>query len=87
MEERGKGRLTCKSRLSGRQEVNVLFPRNELKKFGQSALVKLLPRLVSKGRGSGTSVDSGAVMTVAVEEPELLDGAVTVEGKGVAVVE
>lgn len=81
------GLLTCKSRLSGRQDVKVLLPRKELKKFGQSGLVKLLPRLVSKGRGRGTLVEAGAVMTVPVEEAELLNGAVAVEGKGVAVVE
>lgn len=65
----------------------MLLARKDLKKFGQFELVKLLPRLVSKGRGSGALVDDGAVITVVVEEPELVGGAVTVEGKGVAVVE
>ena len=50
--------------------------------------MKLLPRLVSKGRGSGTLVDDGADITVAVEEEsDVVDGAVTMESKGVAVVE
>ena len=84
---RRRGKLTCSRRLSGRQEVKVLLLRKELKKFGQSGLVKLLPRLVSKGRGSGTFVDAGAAMTLAVVEPELVGGAVAVEGRGVAVVE
>ena len=70
--------------------MKVLLFRKELKNLGQLELVKLLPKFVSKGLGSGSSVGAGAVKRVAVEagdEPELLDGARIVEGKGVATVE
>ncbi|MCJ1402485.1 hypothetical protein MMC11_005705, partial [Xylographa trunciseda] len=49
-------RHTCKRRLNGKQELNVALFKNESKKAGQEELVKLLPKLVSKGLGSGSLV-------------------------------
>ena len=52
----GGRRRTCKRRLNGKQDSKVALFRKESKKAGQEELVKLLPKLVSKGLGSGTLV-------------------------------
>ena len=49
--EAGKAAPTCRRRLKGRQSLNVLLFRKELKKSGQAWEVKLLPIFVSKGLG------------------------------------
>ena len=41
--------------------------RKDLKKSGQAALVKLLPRLVSKGSGSGVLEGASAVVIAAAD--------------------
>ena len=57
-------RLTWRRRLKGRQDIKVTLLRKELKKVGQAELVKLLPKLVSKGLGSAEVVAAlGAVVT------------------------
>jgi len=61
----------------------VLLPRKELKKAGQLELVKLFPRLVSKGLGRGESgVELETVISEAVDDAAvtvLLDGATIVD--------
>ena len=51
--------------LNGRQDLKVGLSRKELKKSGQAELVKLLPRLVSKGLGRAElRSEPGAVIKV-----------------------
>lgn len=59
-------RLTCKRREKGMQSWKVLFERKVLKNCGQEVVVKLFPRLVSKGRGSELTV---GVAVARVESP------------------
>ena len=59
--------LTWRRRLNGWQAVKLGSLRNDLKKLGQFVLVKLLPRLVSKGSGSGVLEGASAVVIAGVE--------------------
>ena len=55
---------------NGRQSWKVLLVRKLLKKAGQDGEVKLLPRLLSKGRGKDASADGDAVaMEDALDDP------------------
>lgn len=80
-------RLTCKRRLKGRHDLKVLLLRNVWKKAGQAELVKLFPRLVSKGLGRGElGMVVDTVISEAVDEeavPTLLVGATMVDGRDV----
>ena len=59
--------FTWRSRLNGWQAVKLGSLRNDLKKLGQLVLVKLLPRLVSKGSGSGVLEGASAVVMAVAE--------------------
>lgn len=62
--------LTWRRRENGRQSWKVLLVRKLLKKAGQDGEVKLLPRLLSKGRGKDASADGDAVaMEDALDDP------------------
>ena len=61
--------LTWSRRLNGWQAVKFGSLRKDLKKLGQLSLVKLLPRLVSKGSGRGELEGASAVVIGDVEVP------------------
>ena len=66
---RKKEALFCRRRERGAHERNVLLERKVVKKAGQELEVKLLPREVSKGEGSGvviTVVDGTVARLVVV---------------------
>ena len=73
---------TCRRRLNGRHDLKVLLLKKDWKKVGQEALVKLFPRLVSKGLGRGEyGVELATVMDGAVDDDAAvrpLDGATVV---------
>ncbi|MCJ1378204.1 hypothetical protein MMC17_001300 [Xylographa soralifera] len=62
----GGRRRTCRRRLNGKHELKVALFKKESKKAGHEELVKLLPKLVSKGLGRGSLV--GTVEAVIKEE-------------------
>lgn len=71
--------------------MKVLLDKKLRKKFGQLGAVKLLPRLESKGLGSGVEVVDGAVLMLDAaedvdEEPPLLVVNVAMLAVGLVVV-
>jgi hypothetical protein len=68
-------RLTSSRRENGRQALKVSLLRNPVMKLGQLWVVKLLPKLLSKGigRGLGLRVPEGALLLVAAEPATVVE--------------
>ena len=67
--ERGIG-LTSRRRENGRHALKVAFLRKLVIKSGQLCVVKLLPKLLSKGLGSGLGLEvPEAELPLVAEEP------------------
>ena len=64
---------TCRSIENGRHSWKVVFERKSLKNCGQDCSVKLLPILVSNGRGS--EVDTGVAVCINSETEDVEDEA------------